>query len=237
MMAVETRAGRPVLWVGTSRGVFRVQGPRVQRFGSEHGLRHEEIHAVLVLRGGGVLVGTGRGAAMIRGDQVSVLGVKQGLPVASVWSAVEDSDGSLWLGTSRGLYRWSPRARRYQRLSVSSGHLKEDYITALALHRGVLYAVTYNSGVTRLRRDGEGFQTTHLGGGWINFNGLRVQGSSLLACSMSGLRSLALTGRARWIHHPELAPGKDVTATATLDHRLWVASRRGLSGHRDRLRQ
>ncbi len=237
-LAVERGARGSTLWVATSRGVFRVRANRVQRFGRQHGLRHEEVHSVIALRRGGALAGTARGAVIIRGEKVTPLDVKQGLPVASIWAAAEDDKGVLWLGTSKGLYRWFPKQRRYDRYSVSSGHLKEDYITALALFGGAVYAGTYNSGVTRLVKKGDSLEATHLGGGWVNFGGLRVHAGKLYACTMTGLRTLPL-GQAcggggkpcAWRHHRGAAPGRDVTAVVPAAGGLWVASRRGLAKH------
>ena len=236
-LAVERKTSRSILWVATSRGVYRVQNQRARRFGRQHGLRHEEVHSVIALRRGGALAGTARGAVIIRGDRVKVLGVKQGLPVASVWAAAEDAGGTLWLGTSKGLYRWFPGQRRYERYSVSSGHLADDYVTALALHGGAVYVGTYNSGVTRLVPKDGGLEATQLGGGWVNFGGLRVHAGTLYASTMTGLRTIKLqvcpaaASSCAWQHHPRAAPGRDVTAVVPHGAGLWVASRRGLVLH------
>ncbi len=226
------------LWVATSRGVFRVRSRRVKAFGVTHGLSHPEVHTVLALKKGGVLAGTARGAVIIRGEVVTALGVKQGLPVASVWAAAEHDDGTLWIGTSKGLYRWFPRARRYERYSVSSGHLADDYVTALVVHGGAVYAGTYNSGVSRLVSKAGKVEATQLGGGWVNFGGLRVHAGALYASTMTGLRTLSLTSlmtpgaRRAWAERPLAAPGRDVTAAVPRAGGLWVASRRGLAFHR-----
>ena len=224
------------LWVATSRGVFRVRGQRVKGFGVAHGLPHLEVHTVLALRKGGILAGTARGAVIIRGEAVTTLGVKQGLPVASVWAAAEHDDGTLWIGTSKGLYRWFPRARRYERYSVSSGHLADDYVTALQVHGGAVYAGTYNSGVSRLTSLSGKVEATQLKGGWINFGGLRIHDGALYASTMTGLRTLPLTclatpGGCAWTERPLAARGRDVTAVVPLSGGLWVASRRGVAFH------
>jgi len=231
-LAVQRRNGSSTLWVGTSRGLYRVRGGAVRRFGTADGLRHQHVHSLAVLRDGSVLAGTGRGAAIIHGDQVEPITVKQGLPVASVWAAAEDRDGSLWLGTTRGLYRWSRTLRRYTRYSVSSGHLNEDWITAVRLHEGEVYVGTYNAGVTRLTRAADGrWTSTHVGGGWVNFAGLEVVGRTLYVASMSGLHRLSLGERsARCERVPGAAPGRDVTAVVSGPAgQLWIASRRGLA--------
>ncbi len=155
--------------------------------------------------------------------------------MASVWAALEDRQGGLWLGTSRGLYHWSRALRRYTRYSVSSGHLTDDWVTALTLHDDALYVGTYNAGVSRLTRDAEGQWTSaHLGGGWVNFAGLSVVGKTLYAACMSGLYQRPLETKAGdkilFTRLPRAAPGRDVTAVEPGPKgQLWVASRRGLA--------
>jgi len=233
-LAIQRTGATTTLWVGTPRGLFRLRGGSVRRFGTADGLRHQHVHALAVLRDGALLAGTARGVVIVRGDRVEPITVKQGLPVASVWAAIEDREGGLWLGTSRGLYHWSRALRRYTRYSVSGGHLKDDWVTALTLHNGAIYVGTYNAGVSRLTRGADGAWTgAHLGGGWVNFAGLRVLGQTLYAACMSGLYRLSLEtkdGAATMARVPLAAPGRDVTAvTPAPQGKLWVASRRGLA--------
>jgi len=231
-LTVQHQGDIRTLWVGTPRGLFRVRGTDVKRFGTADGLRHQHVHCVAVLRDGSLLAGTGLGAVIVRGEQVEQITVKQGLPVASVWAAAEDGEGGLWLGTTRGLYHWSRPLRRYTRYSVSSGHLKEDWVTAVTLHRGAVYVGSYNAGVSRLTRSADGTRVSaHLGGGWVNFNGLRVVGQTLYAASMSGLHQLPIDGGTSFVQVARAAPGRDVTAVEPSPAGLWVASRRGLALH------
>lgn len=251
------------LYVGTARGLYRLDVPAganpqpgkvvLRRFGRADGLPHEHIHALLRLRDGRIAAGTGRGLAILDGDRVRSVGSKQGLFVSAVWALAEGEGDALWLGTSKGLYRWSSRRRRVLRFSVASGHLSDDWVTALARHGKTLYVGTYNAGVVRLARRAAvrssdeqthahekvselaRWESTRLGGGWINFAGLRVvAGRWLLASTMKGLRATPLgSGTAA----PQAlfplagaALGADVTAALpTSDGRsLWIASRRGL---------
>jgi ligand-binding sensor domain-containing protein len=235
-----------ILWAGTPRGLYRVsdhgdgRGERqVRRFGRADGLRHEHVHSLALLKDGGVLVGTGRGAVILSegGRRVEPISVKQGLPVASVWAAVEDSDGLLWIGTSKGLYRWSRTRRRYERFSVSSGHLSDDWVTALAIHAGSVFVGTYNAGVCLLSKNKaavDEWRSKHLGGGWVNFAGLTILDGTLYASTMKGLRALSLgdldsEGRSRFRLVERAAPGQDVTAVLGGPGGLWIASRRGLA--------
>jgi hypothetical protein len=159
-LAVQRRRGKARwLWIGTMRGLYRLdlESSALRRFGSADGLPHEHVHALVALHNGSVVAGTGRGLAIISGkgaDRVQAINVKHGLPVASVWALAESRDRygrALWVGTSKGLYRWSlGRWQPLTRLSVASGHLTDDWITALAVDGDLLYAGTYNAGVVRL---------------------------------------------------------------------------------------
>lgn len=261
------------LWIGTARGLYRLRPGAPQpltRFDRTGSLPSAQIHALAPLRSGGVVVGTGRGAALVvpkqphrrttAGSSIIPLGPKQGLPKAAVWAVAEGRDGALWLGTSSGLYRWDRRATgtsagraRLQRFSVASGHLADDWVTAILVApstpgarkaapaagaatragRGSseLYVGTYNGGVSHLRCDADAgtCRATQLGGGWINLGGLYLRGDTLYAATMSGLRSRARS-ETRWRLHPSAAPGRDVTAIAPAPgDALWIASRRGIA--------
>lgn len=258
------------LYVGTARGLFRLDLPAgganrrhdkiaVRRFGRADGLPHQHIHALVRLRDGRIAAGTGRGLAILDGDRVHSIGSKQGLFVSAVWALAEGEGDALWLGTSKGLYRWSSRRRRALRFSVASGHLSDDWVTALTRHGSAIYVGTYNAGVVRLAlrsapHDDNAatspaatarkkkvsalarWQSTRLGGGWINFAGLQVVAKRwLLASTMSGLRATPLdpqgkVGPQTLFPLANAALGVDVTAALpTHDGRsLWIASRRGL---------
>jgi hypothetical protein len=207
------------LWIATARGLFVREGRRLRRVA---GLPSDDVHAVLPLRDGRVAVGTAKGAALLRGRKVVLLGAKQGLPIGgAVWALAEGGDGSLWLGSSRGLYRVPPRGR-FTRLSMAGGHLPDDWITAIAIHEGTVYAGTYRRGVVRLTSGEAGWNGEPLGGGYVNFHGLRLEDGRLFAATMHGLKSRALDAAA-W-DPPRKTLGPDVTGFAG----GWVATRRGL---------
>jgi ligand-binding sensor domain-containing protein len=251
-IAVEPRAGGSRVWVATARGLALLErtdgGLRVTRYGELDGLPSGDVHAVTVLASGGALVGTGRGAAIVREGQVTVLGEKRGIPPGAVWAVAEGPRGTLLLGTSRGLLigaeesrgvvdHGSPvqdpptavEPRPWLLLSMASGDLDDDWITALAVRGRTVYVGTYNAGVTAITIDVGGFTREQLGGGYVNFGGLLVQGGTLYAATMNGLLTRPAAGAGAWRAAPRAAPGKDVTALASADGRLWVASRRGLA--------
>ena len=218
------------------------------RYGEPEGLPSNDVHAVAVLSSGGVLVGTGRGAAIVHDGQITALGEKRGIPPGAVWAVAEGPKGTLLLGTSRGLLlgtaesrgvvdRGAPvqdptdpaEPRPWLLLSMASGDLQDDWVTALASRGATLYVGTYNAGVTAVTMDVAGFTTEHLGGGYVNFGGLLVEGRTLFAGTMNGLLMRPASGEGAWRTASRAAPGKDVTALAPLGGKLWVASRRGLA--------
>ena len=242
-VAVETVAGggRRV-WVGTARGLAVIEdGGRVVRLlTTADGLPHDEVHAVVALRAGGVVVGTGRGAAVIRGGRLEPLGAKRGLPKRAVWALAEaeDEGGTLWIGTTVGLYRLRA-GRRAERFCAATGHLPDDWVTAIALGGHGLWVGTYAHGVVRLDAPGRGGggegggarTATAMGLEHVNPGGLGVHEGRLYAATMEGLWS-APTGAAAsgtaWRLHEDAAPSEDVTAFVSTAAGLLVASRRGL---------
>jgi len=228
-------------------------GAIVTRLGKNDGLPSRSVLSLARLADGRIVAGTSMGAAFVDGGAVHRVGPRipgdQGL--GNVW-AIAEASGTLWLGTTTGLYRgpaigWTTKdgaddpvallaqpgptaeppgpapSGRWQRLSVATGQLRDDWVTALAVRGDVLWAGTYHGGIARI--DGE--VATQLGGGWINPAGLTWDGDRLLAATMDGL----LTGdgqTSNWTTTREL-PGRDTTGTLRVGRTLWVATRRGLA--------
>lgn len=228
-------------------------GAIVTRLGKNDGLPSRSVLSLARLADGRIVAGTSMGAAFVDGGAVHRVGPRipgdQGL--GNVW-AIAETSGTLWLGTTTGLYRgpavgWTTKdgaddpvallaqpgptaeppgaapSGRWQRLSVATGQLRDDWVTALAARGDVLWAGTYHGGIARI----DGDLVTQLGGGWINPAGLTWDGDRLLAATMDGL----LTGDGQsvtWNTTRDL-PGRDTTGTIRVGHTLWVATRRGLA--------
>lgn len=240
-LVLAPRPGGARLWVATAQGIQVVDaaGAVVRRLGRNDGLPSRSVLSLARLGDGRIVAGTSAGAAFVDDAGVSRVGPR-GLGdrgIGNVWAIAETAAG-LWLGTTTGLYRgpatpWSSKdgsddaaatAEHWQRLSVASGQLRDDWVTALVARGDVVWAGTYNGGVMRI----EGDTATALGGGWINPSGLRWDGDRLLAATMDGL--VSGDGRtAAWTAFAGL-PGRDVTASVRTGKVLWVATRRGLIG-------
>ena len=227
------------LWVATAHGLVRVDGDgSARRFTSHDGLPNSYTRAIHVLSTGRVLVGTDAGAAFIDGERVTPLlpfKKDEHVPIASpmhaTWALASSPDGTLYLGTAAGLY--FGKDGHFERASLASGDLEDDWVTALAVDGRDVYAGTYSKGVTQLRFAGEKRTATQLGGGYVNTGGLLVAGGKLYAATMDQLLVRAIGGTgAAWQAMPAAAPGRDVTAIHIVGRpeaaELWVASRRGI---------
>lgn len=214
-------------WAATARGLVRVtasaKGFEVTRFTTADGLKSNDVHCVTALLGGGVLAGTGKGAVVVKGQVVRPIWRKQGLWIRSVWAVAQDKRGRIYLGTARGLYRGKLGNRGWRRFSMATGHLADDWVTALHIDSDRVYVGTYSGGVSEIHR----YKGVQLGGGWVNFAGLAKHGSTLLAATMDGLMERGSHGQ--WNRVPGAAAGKDVTQLARTPDGLYVASRRGLT--------
>lgn len=212
------------LWLGTTRGLARVEGGRV--VGRVRvGLPSPAVHAILPLGAGRLIVGTEDGPAKVEGGRATPLVMKVkgehaslASPMHATWALARDAQGTLYVGTSRGLYVGA--GDRWERRSVATRALTDDWVTAIAVGARSVFVGTYSGGVTELVGD----RATHLGGGYVNPDGLVVHRGTLFAATMDGL--LAREG-ATWKTLP--STGRDVTAVRFVGDARWVASRRGIA--------
>jgi hypothetical protein len=169
-LALEPGEAGARLWVATAEGIQVVDqaGQIVLRLGRNDGLPSRSVLSLARLRDGRIVAGTSAGAAFVSDGGVHRVGPR-GLAergIGNVWAIAETSAG-LWLGTTTGLYRgpataWTSKdgsddgaalAESWQRLSVATGHLRDDWVTALATRGDVVWAGTYNGGVSRIGGD------------------------------------------------------------------------------------
>lgn len=255
---VEPRPSRPArIWIATASGLSALESPeplaatspaapaedaaplRVSRLERADGLPGRGVLALSRLSDGRLLVGGSYGAVIVdardaaAGSRPLKIGPKE---LGAVWAVAQTADGALWLGTTTGVYRGFEDDRPWQRFSLATGHLSDDWVMALAARGDALYAGTYKGGVVKLAASAEapsGFAATAVRPGWVNPGGLVLDGARLLAATMDGLTTCSLAGPAAcvgagWSAQPGL-PGVDVTATARIGATLYVATRRGLA--------
>lgn len=228
------------LWLATAHGLYRVEadGTGARRFTSADGLPSTFTRAIAPIDGNKILVGSESGPAIVDGERITPLVVEKkgggppsiASPMHATWAVAVRSDGTMFIGTASGLY-WG-KDGRFERASLAGGHLEDDWITALAIDgANDVYAGTYSKGVTRLRFDAGAKEpkAVHLGGGYVNPDGLVIRGGELYAATMEHLLVRPKNeDSARWTEKKEAAPGRDVTAVRFAGASRWVASRRGI---------
>lgn len=217
-------------WIGAARGLFRIDASGVWRAGVGEGLPHTEVHALLRMAKGELLVGTARGLArMDAAGSIHAVADRGGPGNAAVWALGERSDGRLLVGTTRGLFHRLPGGP-WRRACLAGGELTDDWVTALLVTREHVFVGSYAGGVTRLTmRKGRIERSEGLGGGNVNPGGLARLGPLVCAATMQGLACRCASGEGDWTTVEGAAPGRDVTGVLRAAGRIFVASRRGLA--------
>ncbi len=149
------------LWVGTSRGLYRLGKERVRCFTAADGFA-DDIKAVLQARDGSLWIASyGYGIVHFDGLRPTRFGIRQGLPSNDVRAILEDPDGTLWFSTLGGLVR--RRDGRFTTFTHRDG-LSNDRLFPLWRDRdGNLWAGTEGGGLNRFA--GEHFNALVTWGG------------------------------------------------------------------------
>ena len=88
------------VWIGTSSGLTRWVGGKLQRLPVTDRLATASVLALMEDREGNVWVGTeSDGLHILRDQRFKVLGVREGLSSDATTTVVEDVAGTLWVGT------------------------------------------------------------------------------------------------------------------------------------------
>jgi len=91
------------VWIGTSRGLFRFDGQKLDSWTTKNGLSNDAVAMLLDDDDGAILIGTDTGLDRISGGTIEHV---KGLPFDQVTALRRDRDKNLWVGTyGNGLYR------------------------------------------------------------------------------------------------------------------------------------
>jgi ligand-binding sensor domain-containing protein/signal transduction histidine kinase len=101
---VESRDG--VLWIGTTGGLTRFDGTRMDVPASVQPLLAKSIFTLSSSRDGSLWAGTeGGGLLRLKSGKFRVYSTGEGVTDGFVRKVIQDSRGSLWVGTDDGLFR------------------------------------------------------------------------------------------------------------------------------------
>ncbi|MCC6072624.1 two-component regulator propeller domain-containing protein [Massilia sp. GCM10020059] len=246
------------LWVGTATGLDSLApGSRsfVHHPAADGDLRFNAVQALIVDAQQTLWIGSMGGLERSTGDVRDAkerierrrLGQSSGLKAGVIASLYEDADGSIWVGSyADGLYRWDPRAERFQghrHLPGDAHSVADNRISALYRDRvGTLWVGTWFAGVSRVDLNSGGFSRIRRqpdAPGALSGNKVRAildDGNGKLWLGMnSGLNHYdPLTGMARVYRHDPDNPNSlaDMAAGALARDRnggLWVGGDSGLT--------
>ncbi len=198
-----------------------------ERWGTEEGLPHNAVTALLQSRDGYLWVGTAAGLARFDGLRFVPVSDDRAphLGHTYIWALHEDPDGALWIGTGDGLTR---RDSDGLTTWTTRDGLPVNFVRALARDGdGVLWVGTYGGGVCLL--DAGGFACFGEEDGLPNLtvNALHVDGDGTLwAASDAGLYRRGGGG------FEGVALGEGVMALAEASGALRLGTARGLVEHR-----
>jgi signal transduction histidine kinase/ligand-binding sensor domain-containing protein/ActR/RegA family two-component response regulator len=139
---------RGELWIGTTAGLARRQGGRMETWTRREGLPDDQIRSLRLEEDGTLWAGTQRGLARLRGGAVEALGADCGLPRdVPVLVLHRAAGGALLVGTTVGLYQ--QQGERFRRMNGSPA------VPIYALRSdpdGTLWAGTARAGLHRFRK-------------------------------------------------------------------------------------
>lgn len=209
------------LWIGTPKGLFRLEKGEVREAGI--GLPSDHVNGLARGRDGTIWVATSNGLAGVGRGGVRVIDRAHGLPARIVYSVAVTEDGAVWAGTAGGVARFGEDGVTV--FTQANGALPHDWVNALLADGDEVLAGTYDAGVARLTADGSGAAMDGLEGAWVNPGGLARVGDALLVSTLGG--GLWRVGEA--VEKVDGLPSEDVTATVRVGDALWVGTRGGLA--------
>jgi ligand-binding sensor domain-containing protein len=93
------RDSRGYTWVGTSHGLFRLDGDRLVPLDERHGLRSVPVTALAEDAHANLWIGSGLGITRFDGTKASTFTSEHGIPKARIAAMTVDSRGLVWFGT------------------------------------------------------------------------------------------------------------------------------------------
>lgn len=138
------------VWVGTSRGLARIDATGVRAFGLAEGLPRELVIAMHQDAQGSIWVGTTKGMARVEDNRLIAYDLSPYGGAHRVFGFAEEPDGTLWLATDRGLLRFLDG--RFSHLGTAQGLPYDSLFAVVDDGVGGLW-MSSNRGVLRVDRE------------------------------------------------------------------------------------
>jgi ligand-binding sensor domain-containing protein/two-component sensor histidine kinase len=137
------------LWVGTDRGLFRMQQETLTRVDDRDGIPRISVHTICEDRAGRLLVG-GRGLLILNEQGATHYTSSETMADNSIRTIRQTSDGALWIGTISGLRRLEHGLAGNP---FNAPKLISDVNISVLLEsrRGELWIGTYGQGLKRFQ--------------------------------------------------------------------------------------
>ena len=126
------------LWIGTQdRGIYRLNGDKVDRFSSADGLSGDSVNGFYEDQEGNIWIATSEGIDCFRNLRVTTFSTRQGLGTNLVDSVLAARDGTIWIGNHGTL--WSLRGDRLASIQLPHGLLHQEVTSLFEDHAGRLW--------------------------------------------------------------------------------------------------
>jgi signal transduction histidine kinase/ligand-binding sensor domain-containing protein len=137
------------MWLGTTRGLLRIQGDKVIPYSEVAGVSDDQITALYLDRDGNIWIGSNSGLDRFTDGKFSRCLTRENAPYDLVHQILEDREGSLWIGTNGGLSRL--REEKFSNLTTREGLLQNLIAGVVEGRVGDLWIATWTKGMARLK--------------------------------------------------------------------------------------
>ncbi len=235
------------LWVGSSEGLYRLEGTTLRRFGRRDGLASDHVTA-LAVGAGALWVGTGRGVSRIELGRsrdpspgpgrepptVRTFRRRHGLPAEQIFAIATVGD-EAWVGTLHGLARLDARGVK-EVITPADGRLPDGWITAVeAAEDGSVWIGTYDAGLVHVTASDRGWRwqrvDTGIGGprARIQTGALATSGERVFAGTRGG-GLVVIEGTRMWtVGRAQGLPSNEVRDVVVSPAGLWIATDAGVA--------
>jgi ligand-binding sensor domain-containing protein len=214
------------LWIATMQGVSVYDGESFQTITEDDGLGSNHVLAVAVWNNRTVFA-TAAGITIKEGKSYTSYGPDHGLLSKNVYTlAAKEND--LYAGTLNGISKFD--GKNWTDYSFQNGDLPDNWINALCIHKGDIWAGTYDMGLAQISSDASKFfkEGKDIPYGWVNPNAMLSDGSTMWVGLTHGGMLVKRADGFKYLTVSDGLPGNDVTSFARYKGHIFVGTRSGL---------